>query len=280
MSKRTTRHSMYLAAKVVVLGLFLAIVIFPFYWILITSFKQQKDLFRFPPQFWPDPAVLDNYVALFQIGNFGRYFINTTVVSLVGAFGAVLVGMFGAYILARYPLKAKKQVLFFYLMTQMIPGFIGLAPLYTLLNKLGMIDRLPTLMLIYMVGLIPYCTITLRGFFSQAPVSLEEAAMIDGCNQFESLFRVIVPIIMPGLSATFIFSFVQCWNNLFPAIMYMNMDYNYTLPVALNSMVLKNDVRWGELSAGAVVSIVPTIIMFGFVQRYVAEGLASGAVKG
>ena len=112
------------------------------------------------------------------------------------------------------------------------------------------------------------------------PRALEEAAQIDGCNRISALFRVILPVIMPGVSATFMFSFVQCWNEVFSAIMYINRSAYYTIPVALNSLVLKYDVKWGELSAGAVISIVPSIAMFAFAQKYIASGLVNGAVKG
>jgi multiple sugar transport system permease protein len=174
----------------------------------------------------------------------------------------------------------KKYVIGFYLLTQMLPGFVGLVPLYGMLSSWGMIDRLYTLIVINMAGLIPFSCITLMGFYSSVPVQIEEAALIDGATRFQTLLLVVLPVIIPGISAVFIFGFVQAWNNLFAPVMYMNRDSNYTIPVALNAMVLKNSIRWAELSAGSVVAIIPTIVMFGFVQKYVASGLVAGAVKG
>ncbi|MGI6172989.1 MAG: carbohydrate ABC transporter permease [Christensenellales bacterium] len=280
MHTRRTRHFFYLLIKVLVLTTFLLIVIFPFYWLFQTSFKSARDIAQFPPTYWPNPFTFENYATIFQMQNFGRYMLNSTAVSLVGSFSSVLIGLLGAYALARFTFRLKSKILLFYLITQMIPGFLGLAAMYTMLTKFNMQDKLTTLMILYTVMLIPYCTITLRGFFAQVPRALEEAAQIDGCSRISALFKVIFPIIMPGISATFMFSFVQCWNEVFSAVMYINKSSNYTIPVALNSLVLKYDVKWGELSAGAVLSIIPSIAMFAFAQKYIASGLVSGAVKG
>ena len=280
MRKNTARHSAYLAVKVLVLFIFLVIVLFPFYWLFQTSFKSPRDIAQFPPTYLPNPVTGENYANIFQMNNFGRYILNSVIISLVSSFMCVLIGLMGSYVLARFDFKAKSKILMFYLITQMIPGFLGMAALYTMVSRFGMMDKLTTLMILYTVMLIPYCTITLRGFFAQVPRALEEAAQIDGCNRISALFRVIFPVIMPGVSATFMFSFVQCWNEVFSAIMYINRSSNYTIPVALNSLVLKYDVKWGELSAGAVISIVPSIAMFAFAQKYIASGLVNGAVKG
>ncbi|MBR0464911.1 MAG: carbohydrate ABC transporter permease [Clostridia bacterium] len=280
MKKSGAKHTVYLIVKVIVLLSFLTVVLFPFYWLFQTSFKTPRDIAQFPPTYLPNPFVWDNYATIFRMQNFGRYIMNSVSVSLVASFMCVLIGLLGSYVLARFDFKGKSKILMFYLITQMIPGFLGMAALYTMISKFGMMDKLTTLMILYTVMLIPYCTITLRGFFAQVPRALEEAAQIDGCNRVAALFRVILPVILPGVSATFMFSFVQCWNEVFSAIMYINRSSSYTIPVALNSLVLKYDVKWGELSAGAVISIVPSIGMFAFAQKYIASGLVNGAVKG
>ncbi len=280
MKMHSPKHFAYQCVKVLVLVVFLIIVLFPFYWLFQTSFKSARDIAQFPPTYWPNPVTWENYLTIFKMQNFGRYIGNSISVSLVASFMCVLIGLLGSYVLARFDFKAKSKILMFYLITQMIPGFLGMAALYTMISRFGMMDKLTTLMILYTVMLIPYCTITLRGFFAQVPRALEEAAQIDGCNRISSLFRVILPVILPGVSATFMFSFVQCWNEVFSAIMYINRSSSYTIPVALNSLVLKYDVKWGELSAGAVISIVPSIAMFAFAQKYIASGLVNGAVKG
>ncbi|MDD4568863.1 MAG: carbohydrate ABC transporter permease [Tepidanaerobacteraceae bacterium] len=266
--------------KVVVLGIFLVYTIFPFYWILITSFKSRQDIFTMPIQYWPKVFTLENYREIFEISNFGRYFMNSLIVSMVGAGGSLLAGLLGGYVLARFQFKGKTNILFLYLLTQMVPGFLILAPLYTLMSKLNLINKLGSLMVAYTAMLIPYCTISLRGFFQRIPESIEEAAMIDGCSRLYALFKVVTPVMLPGIAATYIFTFVQCWNEVFQAIMFIDIEANKTIPVALNSFIMKYDINWGALSAGTVISIIPTIILFGFIQKYMAAGLTDGAIKG
>lgn len=270
----------YLAVRAVFLALVLVLIVFPFLWLLISSFKSSREIFNLPITYWPKNFTVENYVAIFRLGNFGRYFVNSAVISILGSGMAVTAGLMAAYVLSRFKFKMKKYVVGFFFLTQMLPGFVGLAPLYGLLSGWGMIDWLPTLVILNMTGLIPFSIITLVGFYGTVPVSIEEAALIDGATRLQTLVQVVLPVILPGISAVFIFGFVQAWNNLFAPVLYMNRDSNYTIPVALNAMVLKNNIKWAELSAGSVVAIIPTIIMFCFVQKYVATGLVSGAVKG
>ena len=270
----------YYVVKFFVLALFLLLITFPFVWLLISSFKSTQEIFNLPITYWPKRFTLENYVQIFNIGNFGRYARNSAATATSGAGMAVIAALMAAYVLSRFKFKLRKYVIAFYLLTQMLPGFVGLVPLYGMLSSWGMIDWLPTLTVLSMASLIPFSCITLMGFYESVPVSIEEAALIDGANRIKTLLLVVIPIILPGISAVFIFGFVQAWNNLFAPVLYMNRDSNYTIPVALNAMVLKNNIRWAELSAGTVIAIIPTIIMFGFVQRYVATGLTAGAVKG
>jgi multiple sugar transport system permease protein len=143
-----------------------------------------------------------------------------------------------------------------------------------------LIDTRISLILMYTVGLIPFSTIILRGFFQRIPVSLEEAAMIDGCSRLTALLRIIIPVMLPGIASTFIFAFVQNWNELFLAVMFIDSEALKTLPVAMNSFVLKFDVDWASMSAGTVLSILPTIVLFAFAQRFIVQGLTQGAEKG
>jgi multiple sugar transport system permease protein len=270
----------YQTVRISFLTLILFLIVGPFYWLLSSSFKQTQEIFSLPITYYPHRFTLDNYTAIFQIGNFLRYFLNSVVVSILGSALAVTAAVAAAYVMVRFKFKLRNAVLAFFLLTQMLPAFVGLAPTYRMLSNFGMIDKLPTLIIINMASLIPFSIITLSGFIESVPVSIEDAALIDGASRTQTLVFVVLPIIMAGISAVFIFGFVQAWNNLFAPVLFMNRDSNYTIPVALNAMVLKNNIRWAELSAGSVVAIIPTIIMFGFVQKYVAQGLVAGAIKG
>jgi multiple sugar transport system permease protein len=266
--------------KVVFLTLHLLVMVFPLYWILITSFKPQKEIFVYPLQYWPKNWTLQNFIDIFRISKFHIYIGNSLLISILAAMIVLAVAILSAYVLARFRFRGHSQIMLVFFLTQMLPGFISLAPLYLLMSNMGLINNRISLVLMYTVGLIPFTTIMLRGFFQRIPGSLEEAAMIDGCSRMTALFRVILPLMLPGLASTFIFAFVQNWNELFLAVMFIDSEALKTLPVAMNSFILKFDVNWGAMSAGAVLSVLPTVLLFAVAQRFIVEGLTQGAEKG
>ena len=265
--------------RALALTVFFALVVSPILWILFTSFKNKQQIYVFPVQYLPDPFTWENYVEIFRISNFGRYFINSLLVATVGSAAAMVLAIMGGYVMARFQFKGRSGLMLAYLITQMIPMFIILAPLYEMMGRLKLINKLPVLMILYMAMLIPYCTITLRGFFQRIPGALEEAAMIDGCSRIRSLVLIILPVMGTGVASTFLFAFVQCWNEIFLAIMFIDSESLKTIPVAINSFIMKFDINWGSLTAGMIVSILPTMLVFAYIQRYIAGGLTAGAVK-
>lgn len=266
--------------KVVFLSLFLVFTVFPLYWIFITSLKPSQDMFTFPIRYWPKTITLDNYINIFKISKFNIYITNSLILSIVAGFCSLIIATLSGYVLARFEFKGKTQVIMAFFITQMIPIFIGLAPLYLLMSKLELLNKLPSLMLMYTVMMVPFCTVIMKGFFERIPPSLEEAAMIDGCSRMAALFKVIIPVMLPGIAATFIFAFVQCWNELFLAIMFIDKEEAKTIPVAMNSFITKFDIDWGSMSAATVLSVIPTLILFAFAQKYIVEGMTQGSVKG
>lgn len=267
-------------SKVIYLAIYLLVMVFPLYWIVITSLKPQKDIFSFPLKYWPERFTLDNYIHIFKISKFHIYIGNSLLVAITSAVIVLVIATLSAYVLARFKFRGHRQIMLAFFATQMLPGFVALAPLYLMMSNMGLINNRISLVLMYTVGLIPFSTIMLRGFFERIPSSLEEAAMIDGCSRWTALVRIIIPVMLPGIASTFIFAFVQNWNELFLAVMFIDNDALKTLPVAMNSFILKFDVDWGAMSAGAVLSIIPTILLFAFAQRFIVEGLTQGAEKG
>jgi multiple sugar transport system permease protein len=266
--------------RVALLGLWLVITLFPLYWILVTSFKDPGSIAAFPLRYLPAPWSLDNYLSLFRAASFGTYMSNSLLVAITAAAVATLISLLSAYTLARFEFRAKGTLLMAFLVTQMIPAFIALGPLYVMMVDLQLVDRLGGLVLLYVAMCIPFCTIMLRGFFENVPDALEEAAMVDGCSRLTALFRVIVPVMTPGIMAAFIFNFVNCWNELFLSVTLMNSDRNKTIPTALNGFISSFNIEWGPMAAAAVLTIVPTMVMFALASRWIVEGLTSGAVKG
>ncbi|MFJ6513194.1 carbohydrate ABC transporter permease [Streptomyces sp. NPDC091406] len=268
------------AARIGFLTLWLIFTIFPLYWITITSFKPAGDIFTFPLAYWPEDFSLENYSGLFGSSQFGTYLLNSLIVSAVAGTVATVISMLSAYVLARFEFRTKTALLMAALVTQMIPSFIALGPLYLLMTDLGFVDNRLGLVLVYIAVCIPFCTVMLRGFFANIPDTLEEAAMIDGCSRLGALFRVLLPVMKPGIVAAFIFNFVNCWNELFLSVTLMNSDDNKTVPTALNGFISSFNIDWGSMSAAAVLTILPTMVLFAFASRHIVQGLTAGAVKG
>ncbi|MGW6582730.1 carbohydrate ABC transporter permease [Streptomyces globisporus] len=268
------------AARIGFLTLWLIFTIFPLYWITITSFKPAGDIFTFPLAYWPEDFSLENYSGLFGASRFGTYLLNSLIVSAVAGTVATVISMLSAYVLARFEFRTKTALLMAALVTQMIPSFIALGPLYLLMTDLRLVDNRLGLVLVYIAVCIPFCTVMLRGFFANIPDTLEEAAMIDGCSRLGALFRVLLPVMKPGIVAAFIFNFVNCWNELFLSVTLMNSDDNKTVPTALNGFISSFNIDWGSMSAAAVLTILPTMVLFAFASRHIVQGLTAGAVKG
>jgi multiple sugar transport system permease protein len=266
--------------RVLFLAIWLIITIFPLYWITITSFKTPGAIFSYPLTYWPEVFSLENYAGLFAKAQFGTYIGNSLLVATVAACIATLISMLSAYVLARFEFRSKGAIMMAFLLTQMIPAFIALGPLYLMMVHLKLVDNKVGLILIYIAVCIPFSTIMLRGFFANVPDALEEAAMIDGCSRVGALFKVIVPVMKPGIVAAFIFNFVNCWNELFLSVTLMNRDQNKTIPTALNGFISSFNIDWGSMSAAAVLTIIPTMVLFAFASRYIVQGLTAGAVKG
>ncbi|TXN31417.1 carbohydrate ABC transporter permease [Lacisediminihabitans profunda] len=266
--------------RIAFLALWLVITLFPLYWIAVTSFKSPGSVFSYPLTYWPKVFSLENYAGLFAKSQFGVYVANSLVVSITAALVATLISLMSAYVLARFEFRSKGALLMGFLVTQMIPSFIALGPLYLMFTSLGLVDNRFGLTLIYIAVCIPFCTVMLRGFFANVPDALEEAAMIDGCSRVGALFRVLVPVMKPGIVAAFIFNFVNCWNELFLSVTLINSDGKKTIPTALNDFISSYNIDWGSMSAAAVLTIVPTMVLFAFASRYIVQGLTAGAVKG
>lgn len=278
--KRRLLGRLGLGAKAALLGVWLLFMIFPLYWMVITSLKPKNDIFKFPLQYVPQRLSFENYANIFRISKFHVYIGNSLLVSLLSALIVLVVAILSSYVLARFTFRGNKQIMTGFFLTQMIPMFIGFGPLYSMMSGMGLLNKQGALVLIYSVLLIPFCTLMLKGFFQRIPASLEEAAMIDGCSRLSALLRVILPVMKPGISATFIFAFVQNWNELFLSIMFIDREEAKTIPVAMNSFITKFDIDWGSMSAATVLSIIPTVILFALCQRLIVQGLTDGAVKG
>lgn len=281
MAGRKAKNTIGAIVRVIILTAFLLAAILPLFWIFITSLKSAKELYALPLIYWPKEPSFAAYKKLFTYSNFGVYFLNSLKVTLVASVGAIAVAICSGFALSRLraqKLKGKIEILMYF--TQTVPSFMLMVPLFMMFSKLKLVDNHISLSTIYIATVVAFCTIMARSFFDRIPASLEEAAKIDGCNLFQSIIHVVLPTTLPGIAAIFCFAFINIWNELFISVMIINKTSKYTVPVALNSFISKAGVSWDLMSAGIVVALLPTMIVFGIGQKYIVAGLTEGGVKG
>ena len=266
--------------KIIVLILYLAFVIFPIYWMIITSFKYNTEIINAQKlTYFPEQVTLENYGQLFAMYDYGNMLKNSLIISFSSSFCVTMLSIFGGYGLARYKFKSKTLLLLFFLVTQMIPGILVIIPLYIIFSKMNIVNTRLSLFIFYLISNLPFCVITMRSFFERIPYTLEEAATVDGCTKLQTLRKIVLPVMFPGIVAVFVFAFIGAWNELIAGTIFINTPNFWTIPIGLKSLIGKYDVKWGVLTAGGVLALLPTAIMFAVMQRFVVEGLTAGAVK-
>jgi multiple sugar transport system permease protein len=260
---------------------FLAFAVLPLFWVIITSLKPAGEIFTFPLKYFPSRISLAGYEKLLGFAKFGTYFINSLWISLLAAGGGLIVSVLAGFALSRTRASSySRPFLLALYFTQMVPSFILMAPLFFTLSKLHLTNNRLVLSIVYTATTVAFGAIMAKSFFDHIPASIEEAALIDGCDPVNALFRVILPVSLPGLVAIFSFAFVNVWNELFLAVMLMSSDRKMTVPVALNSFISKAGISWDIMSAGIVLALIPTMAIFALGQKYIVAGLTEGGVKG
>lgn len=277
---RKTKRVLLGTGRFLLLAAFLLAVILPIYWMAITSLKPNQEIINAQElTYYPHTITYENYEMLFSMYNYGEMLKNSVIVSLSTGICITLLSILGGYGLARYKFAGKGVMLLFFLITQMIPGILVIIPLYLIFSQAGMINTRFSLFVYYLIVNLPFCVITMRSFFERIPYTLEEAAYVDGCTKTQSLFRIVLPVMFPGIVAVFVFAFIGAWNELIAGTIFISTSDLWTIPVGLKSLIGKYDVKWGVLMAGGVLALLPTAIMFAVMQRFVVEGLTAGAVK-
>ena len=277
---RKTKNAIGGTIRVLVLIFFFLLVVLPIYWIVITSFKTSGEILDINNlTFFPKDFTWKNYTDLFEQFNYGVLLKNSLLVSVTSALVVTVFSMLGGYSLARYKFNGKQAVILFFLLTQMIPGILVIIPLYIIFSKMGLINTHIGLFIYYVTVNLPFCVITMRSFFERIPVTLEEAAKVDGCTKMQSLFKIVFPIMFPGIVSVFVFGFIGAWNELIAGSIFISTPEMWTIPVGLKTLIGKYNVEWGLLMAGGVMALLPTAVMFAAMQKFIVEGMTAGAVK-
>ena len=262
------------------LGIFLFVLLFPFYWMATTSLKPNEELLsREGNPFWVAAPTLEHFKHLIFETQYPDWMWNTVVVSVVSTFASLIASVAAAYAIERLRFRGSKQVGLGIFLAYLVPPSILFIPLADVVYKLGLFDTRFALILTYPTFLIPFCTWLLMGYFRTIPYELEECALIDGASRWEILTRIILPLAVPGLISAGIFAFTLSWNEFIYALTFVSDSEIKTVPVAVVTELVEGDVyHWGPLMAGALLGSVPVAVMYSFFVEYYVSGM-TGAVK-
>ncbi|WP_245923025.1 ABC transporter permease [Paractinoplanes atraurantiacus] len=262
------------------LAALLAFVLGPMYWIAVTAFKTEGQVVARTGDLWPAPWSLEQFTALFANQPFGRWYLNTLLVSAASTVVALVCAVLAGYALARLRFRGAQGFTVTVLLTYVMPGALLFIPLYQLLIGARLTDSLWSLVVTYPTFTIPFATWLLAGYFSSIPAELEEAALVDGCSRVQAFGRVVLPLAKPGLLAVALFTLTNAWNEFLFAFVFITKDEYKTLPVGMQSMIAGDVVPQGQLAAASLLVSIPVVVMYAFGQRFLTEGLTAGAVKG
>jgi len=258
---------------VFVVGLWL----FPVYWIALTSLKPIVEINNAVPIFIFTPT-LENYRELFTKFDFARVLMNSLVIAFVSCFVVIVLAVLAAYALARMKVPGEKHIALWILSLRFLPPIAVAIPFYIQWQDLNLLDTYAGLIIIYVAFNLPFAIWMMRGFLADVPVALEEAALLDGLTRLQIIRRIVVPVVMPGIASTAIFTFVFTWNEYLMALM-LTAFKSVTVPVTIAKFVQPYTILWGQLSAAVVIQVVPMLIVVFLLQRHIVRGMTLGAVK-
>lgn len=262
---------------VVVLAVLLCFV-FPFIWVVLTSIRPDADLFVDNLRIIPQHVTFAKYTSLFG-SEFLTYILNSVFVATTSTVVTIVVAIFAAYSFSRFRFKGRTSLLGVFAFSQLFPFVVLLTPLYIFFYKLHLVNTYLGLIIAYTAISLPFCVYMLLGYFQSVPVSLDEAALMDGASTTRVVFRIVLPVAWPGIVATAVYVFVQSWNEYLFALTLMTDAPKKTVPVGLANFFGQYTTDWGAVMSASVIATIPTLIFFLFMQKQLVAGLAAGAVK-
>lgn len=276
--RRRARWGIDTFGRILYIGLFLIFLLAPFYWVAITSIKPVDDYMAIPPVWFPAAPTISHYTAALFTYRGLDGLINSAVVSLIATLASVLLGTLMGYSFARF--NTGGQHLSFWVLSQrFLPPVAVVLPIFLLYRGLGLNDTRFGLILVYTVMTLPLSTWMMFAYFRQMPPTLEEAALVDGCSRWRAFWKVALPLAAPGIVAAAVFAFIFCWTEFFFALI-LTSRHAFTLPTVFRSFLGFQASQYGEASALAIVSLIPSMVLGMLVQRHLVRGLTLGAVRG
>jgi ABC-type glycerol-3-phosphate transport system permease component len=273
---RVTTRALFIIGLVA----FLAICLFPFAWMIVSSFKTPQELYAVPPTWLPERPTLDHYRHVLGASNVPRYFLNSLIISVGSTLLALSLAIFAAYGFARFRFRGRRAGLAFILVGQLLPTAAIIVPLFVTLRYLGLVNSYLGLILVYLILTLPLSVWMLTSYFKAIPVELEEAAIIDGASRLALLFRITLPLSLPGLVSVVVFAFVTTWNEFILALVFAQDSRVKTLPIGIAEFTSEFNTDWGAVMAASMVMTLPIAVAFLLLQRLFVAGLTAGAIKG
>lgn len=269
-----------------VLWAYFVIVVYPMFWLLYTSLKTDREIFLHPfdlPRL--EALQWSNFTYAWTKGHFGDYFGNSVLVTVSTVALTMLVAAMAAYALSRFTFRGVRPVFFYFLAGLMVPLQLAIVPLFFQMKSMELLNSRFGLLLVYLAFGMPFAIFVLSGFFKTLPASLHESALIDGASEFRAFWSIMLPLARPGLITVGIFSFLGTWNEFFMAFMFLSgqgSEKLRTLPLGLANITIVSQYRsdWGMAFAGLVLIMLPTLLVYAFLQRHLTKGITIGAIKG
>jgi arabinogalactan oligomer/maltooligosaccharide transport system permease protein len=277
-SKRTTILQRTLSYAV--LSVFVLISVFPIWQVVNISLRPGDQLLPTTLEFIPARATVDNYIRLFTRSGFLQWMGNSALISFVVTLTGISLASTAGYAFSRFRFIGKKIGLLSLLTTQMFPATMLLLPMYIMFINLGLINTYLGVIVIYTATALPFCIWTMKGYYDTIPVSLEEAARIDGCTHFSAFYKIILPLAAPAMVITALFSFMTAWSEYLVAAQILQDAALWTLPVGLKSFEASMSTEWGLYGAGSIIVMVPVVVLFLALSKWLVSGLTLGSVKG
>lgn len=283
--KASTSRFLHLGVRKIVLigglAIFTIWTLFPFFWIVATSLKPNKDLYdASAATLIPKHVTLTHYNEVLNKTHFFTYFKNSLVVSVATTAIAMVIGVISAYAMTRLSFRGRTIMARSIIVTYLIPGSLLFIPVFQIAQQLHLTNKTGGLIVIYLIFTVPFCTWLTISYFNTIPSELEDAALVDGANRLQSLTRVVIPLALPALAVTALFAFTQSWNEFLFALLLIGRDSQKTIPAGLVSFINGDVYQWGALMASSLIASLPPILIYIIAQRWVVTGLAGGAVKG
>lgn len=274
-SKRLTKAGLYVVYAIV--SLFF---LFPILWVLSLSFKTVPELFEVPPSLLPDQIGFENYRHALVSADIFTYMLNSVKTVSATILGTLIIAIPAAYAFSRFRFKGKQSSLFVVLFFQMISPLIIVIPLYRYLGKLGLLNNFYSMVVVYIALMLPFATWTLKGYMDTVPRELDEAATIDGCSRFQTLYKILLPIVRPGVISVIIMVFVKSWAEFIVPFILLKDSRMFPISVGLvNLQSTADTITTHYLAAASIIAITPTIIIFILLQRFIVSAMTAGAVK-